>query len=128
MSQTAKSRPLLFHYLKGWTLLLLLSLLFSVGANYFAEQSLVKHIKQSLINQAILFERQILERLEHESNWMAFLASDQETRTLIDQLSETYQQEEELSTSYQTVSTVAIVSCLPATKPKSYYYSTSRVS
>ncbi len=55
MGKVVKSHLLLFHYLKGWGFLLLLSLIFAIGANYFVEQSLIRHIKQSLINQAPLY-------------------------------------------------------------------------
>ena len=100
-----KSHSLLFHYLKGWLLLLLLSLIFSIGANYFAEQSLVRHIKQSLINQAVLFEAQITERLERESHWMKFLASNQGARPIIEELFREYEEEGISSSRYHTLVT-----------------------
>jgi hypothetical protein len=102
VQKVVKPQSLLAHTLKGWLMLLLLSLFFAIGANYFAERSLVRHIKQSLINQAILFEGQIGERLQRERGWMELLASEQGSGRRLSALLQAYQQGGHSSAGYQS--------------------------
>ncbi len=86
MTKKVRSRSLLYYHLKGWGILLLLSIGFAFSVNHFSEQALASSIKKSLINQADLFQQQLKDRLAQEAKWMEMLSADARFRDFARQL------------------------------------------